>query len=365
MNITSVSATSAVSAEIRKEAQAAVKKMSQQEKEVLTKGYKSKAIKPLISISGGIFICLLATIVFAVLNSIPGTVDAFRAPMIVAGIFGVLMIISAIFPIIQLCYSMEEAAIAQYTERMWKEIRSGYITWQAHQIKGQVKIFKNYISLRTRKLPQPTLLLDKEKKTFIVHIGTQYSKEYKYENILRYEVYENGEPISVAMEDILQKEYVGVCHSLRIVIFLQNVEERSLFFDYVAADANAQQPTSLDKSGNVYKEIREDLKEVCQSLDGLMRDATEESVKTDEIFHEEIAPAPVQEVTPLPIREEVIPKPVQEEAVSTSIGEEVPVIERVVAQTKKEALLELKELVDSGLITQEDYEKKKKDILGL
>ena len=35
------------------------------------------------------------------------------------------------------------------------------------------------------------------------------------------------------------------------------------------------------------------------------------------------------------------------------------------AKTSKEQLQELKEMLDDGLITQEDYEQKKKQILGL
>ncbi len=363
MNVNSWSANSALVMEVKKDAVATVKQMAEQEKEILSKKYKGKAIKALLSSVVGFIFCVAAVVVFLMSGVIFSMGNIYLwvvGAMLALGI--VISIIGIIFQIIYLCYSMDEAAAACIRDKMLRDIREGRTIWQAHRIEGKVVIVKNNILFQTRVSPKPILLLDFEKGTFILNKGAQYSAEYKLKNILRYDVYENGEEILIAREDIMQTIYEGSCHSLQLVISMVDSDVRSLSIEYVANTTapNAAMVT-LDKRSAEYRRIRDNIKAVCHQLDTFTETSREDTRAAEAFFEEKLVErknASVETVAPIAkIAEEKKETPV------VSVEEEKKAVP--MEKTKKEMLLELKELLNDGLITQEDYEQKKKQILGL
>ena len=107
------------------------------------------------------------------------------------------------------------------------------------------------------------------------------------------------------------------CNQLKLIIRLNDFDCPQIMISYV-------DNVDWDKSGWMYRKMKENLQSVCSMLEFMLNEKTLEQ--------------------------------------SSTVKQEGKTSEQ---KSQKEQLQELKEMLDDGLITQEDFEQKKKQILGL
>ena len=176
---------------------------------------------------------------------------------------------------------------------------------------------------------KPHLLIDSNSKKFVYESSTNLSKVYSFSDLTNYEIYENGNNIlngSVAKPLIggalfgvvgaiaaanTNKKITKQCTSLKLILHINDLNNPNITINYIDG-------ISHSTDGAIYKSKMDNINEVCSILRYIINDS--KVLKTSQM--------PPQNST-------------------------------------KQALQELKELFDDGLITEEDYEQKKKQILGL
>ena len=179
------------------------------------------------------------------------------------------------------------------------------------------------------------LLIDNQNKKFIYKKGKSFSKTYKFSDLINYEVYENGKSQvhGRAGSALIGGAFFGLgglivgssmsrninekCNQLKLIIRLNDFDCPQIVITYV-------DNVDWDKNGWTYRNMKENLQSVCSMLEFMLNEKTLEQSSTVK----------------------------QEEKTSEQ-------------KSQKEQLQELKEMLDDGLINQEDFEQKKKQILGL
>ena len=179
------------------------------------------------------------------------------------------------------------------------------------------------------------LLIDYQNKQFIYKKGKTFSKTYKFSDLINYEVYENGHSKvkGRAGSALIGGAFFGLgglivgssmsrninekCNQLKLIIRLNDFDCPQIMITYV-------DNVDWDKNSWTYRNMKENLQSVCSMLEFMLNEKTLEQSST------------------------------------------VKQVEKTSEQkSQKEQLQELKEMLDDGLITQEDFEQKKKQILGL
>ena len=178
------------------------------------------------------------------------------------------------------------------------------------------------------------LLIDYQNKQFIYKKGKTFSKTYKFSDLINYEVYENGHSKvkGRAGSALIGGAFFGLgglivgssmsrninekCNQLKLIIRLNDFDFPQIMITYV-------DNVDWDKNGWTYRNMKENLQSVCSMLEFMLNEKTLEQ--------------------------------------SSTVKQE----ESHAKKSNKEQLQELKEMLDDGLITQEDFEQKKKQILGL
>ena len=179
------------------------------------------------------------------------------------------------------------------------------------------------------------LLIDNQNKKFIYQKGKSFSRTYKFSDLINYEVYENGHSKvkGRAGSALIGGAFFGLgglivgssmsrninekCNQLKLIIRLNDFDCPQIMITYV-------DNVDWDKNGWTYRNMKENLQSVCSMLEFMLNEKTLEQSST------------------------------------------VKQVEKTSEQkSQKEQLQELKEMLDDGLITQEDFEQKKKQILGL
>ena len=188
-------------------------------------------------------------------------------------------------------------------------------------------------TLATTSPIKPHLFIDDINKKFVYERATNLSKVYSFKDIISYEVYENGNSKiqgragsaliggalfglgGLVVGSSMSRGISEKCNDLKLIIHIKDSHNPQITISYFKA-------AQCDKSSWIYRKKIENLHEVCSTLEYIVNART------------------------------------LEEAISTS--------SQIVDQkSSKEQLQEFKEMLDDGLITQEDYEQKKKQILGL
>ncbi len=183
------------------------------------------------------------------------------------------------------------------------------------------------------------LYIDNTNKHFTIHTahssGDQgFSKIYNFSDIISYEVYENerkivqgttGEALlgglffgiqGAIIGSSVQKDISDICTQLELLIRVNDFNTPQIKLTFI-------KNSTCEKNSAPYRAAKAKLQEICAQLEYITNNKTLEQSATSQ--HES----------------------------STS------------KKSSKEQLQELKEMLDDGLITQEDYEQKKKQILGL
>ena len=192
----------------------------------------------------------------------------------------------------------------------------------------QIKVIK----INAEGFIKQQLIINETNKTFQYKIGDTL-KTYNFSDVINYEVYENGKSKvkGAAGRALIGGVFFGLagaiiggsasrkidekCTELKLIIRLNDLYNSQLIITYVSTN-------SWSKNSIVYKSYISNLQEVCSILEYMMNNKT------------------IEENIPLDTKE-------------------------IITKSKKDELSELKELLDSGLISQGDYDKKKNQILGI
>lgn len=205
---------------------------------------------------------------------------------------------------------------------------------RANVISDSIFVVSKIVDITASRLSATKLLIDNQNKKFVYQKGKTYSKVYNFKDIISYEVYENGK-IQVqgrAGAALVGGAFFGlggliagssmkrnvneVCNQLKLIIRLNDFDCTQIVIEYNAG---------CDKNSLDYEKMRSNLQSVCSMIEYMINEKNLDQ-STDTIKNKE---------------------------------------ETSNMASSKVQLQELKEMLDSGLITQEDYEKKKKQILGL
>lgn len=176
------------------------------------------------------------------------------------------------------------------------------------------------------------LLVDNDNKKFCIQKGYRFTKCYNFSDLINYEVYENGtsKVKGTAGKALVGGAFFGLggliigsnmgksikekCNELKLIIRVNDISTPQIVITYI-------DNVDWDKTGFTYRNMKENLQEVCSMLEFMINQ-----------------------------------KPLEETTQENS---------QKFQTISKEQLLELKEMLNEGLITQEEYDQKKKQLLGL
>lgn len=177
------------------------------------------------------------------------------------------------------------------------------------------------------------LLIDTTNKCFIYVIGKEYSNIIQFKDIINYEVYEDGNSVvkGSAGRALIGGTFFGLtgaiigssgkrkvsnyCSSLKLLIRINDIDNPQIEITFI----NSQ----VEKDSFIYKNSIKSLQEISSYFEYMINSKTLEKPK------------------------------------SLSVEKS-----QVESKSKKEQLIELRELFEEGLITEEDYNKKKQEILN-
>lgn len=218
--------------------------------------------------------------------------------------------------------------------RLIKELKSSGIIVPLQQSNAELNVSKS-INIETNGKKICRLLFDNENKVFQLQTGETLSKLYKFTDVINYEVYENGasKVSGTAGKALIGGAFFGLggmiigssmgrtlqetCFQLKLIIRLNDIYNPQMEINYINS-------VGYPKDSTAYQRKIENLQLVCSQLEYMINSKTlEESSKLEQP---------------------------QNIAVNKDI---------------KNQLLVLQEMLKEGLITEEEFEKKKKQILGL
>ena len=256
---------------------------------------------------------------------------------LVGGIFLITVGVAFILFVIFDCRKTTDELVLRPIKRELKPIIIAQIQKEEQQkaLPNLDFVIAKEISILASGWSSTKLLIDNQNKKFIYQKGKIYSKAYKFSDLINYEVYENGKSQvqGRAGSALIGGAFFGLgglivgssmsrninekCNQLKLIIRLNDFDCPQIVITYV-------DNVDWDKNGWTYRNMKENLQSVCSMLEFMLNEKTLEQSSTVK----------------------------QEEKTSEQ-------------KSQKEQLQELKEMLDDGLITQEDFEQKKKQILGL
>ena len=189
------------------------------------------------------------------------------------------------------------------------------------------------VVLKTSSWHACKMFIDGTQKRFVIKSGDLYGNFLKFEDILGYEVIENGKSQVQGRTGsaLIGGAFFGLGGAIVGSSRSRSIDEKCTHLSLIIRIKNLDSPqielvflknTNIDKSSTIYKDKISNIQVICSHLEYMINSKEDEKTITKNSNHN----------TPT---------------------------------TKKEELQELKEMLDDGLITPEDYEQKKKQILGL
>ncbi len=226
---------------------------------------------------------------------------------------------------------------AKYNDKTAKDAfyRDILKKWQGRVLEPEEENFKieQKVPFCIERGVNPYLFIDNERRKFIIQAMSMRTKTYRFEDILDFEIYENNNSVvkGTAGKTLIGGTFFGLtgalvggnmsrgikttCNTLYLIIRVKDIEDPHLVISYVK-DGN------IDKNTDAYKKMQQNLQEVCSFLEYMAKGVEEKQNESKE-----------------------------ETKTQTN--------------SKKAQLQELKELLDDGLINQEEFEEKKRRILDL
>ena len=308
--------------------------MSQVEKETKAKKYKNFNVIVCSIFAALFFIGAIITILIVwVPSEEPVSVTLAVFVFLMYGI-GIIAPLIGIYLVSK--KPLDELALAQIK----MDIRKSISKLSNKQIIGEMSkrdfIVSKSINIAAGGRSFAKLLIDSKHKLFIYQQGSFLSKTYRFSDLINYEVYENGQSkvkgragsaliggaffgiTGLIVGSSMSRQIEDKCNQLKLIIRLNDLDCPQIVITYVD---NA----TWEKAGFTYRSMKENLQLVCSALEYIMNAKTLEQSAIEKT-------------------EEQITK------------EE---------KSLKEQIQELKEMLDDGLITQEEFEQKKKQILEL
>ena len=278
--------------------------------------------------------CCIAWIsaIFTNLNAPSDTSNNPIGALVIATIVGATI---SIFMIIKLFKKDEQIAVIRINREIKKEIKVGIERKKIQTVVGDDFVVSKTVPILASGWATIKLIVDNEHKQFIYLSGKYQSKKYKFSDIINYEIYENGHSKvkGRAGSALIGGAFFGLgglivgssmsrninekCNQLKLIIRLNDFDCPQIMITYV-------DNVDWDKNGRKYRNMKENIQAVCSMLEYMLNE-----------------------------------KPLEQ---SSTVKQEEKTSEQ---KSQKEQLQELKEMLDDGLITQEDFEQKKKQILGL
>ena len=231
--------------------------------------------------------------------------------------------------------SGEDILFVEIQKEVAQSLRAQLLEERIKNNTGSDFIISKTIPVKSNGFATQQILIDNVNKKFIYQNGKTHSKTYSFSDLINYEVYENGKSQvqGRAGSALIGGAFFGLgglivgssmsrnvnekCNQLKLIIRLNDFDCPEIVITYVNT-------VDLDKNSWTYKNMKNNIQTVCSMLEYMLNEKTLEQSSAGK----------------------------QEEKISVNAS-------------SKEQLQELKEMLDDGLITQEDYEKKKKQILGL
>ncbi len=189
------------------------------------------------------------------------------------------------------------------------------------------------IIIRSESWSTQKMLLDENNKLFMFQAGKKCTKIYRYCDIINYEVYENGysKVRGTAGKALIGGLFFGLsglivgsstgkqvkekCTQLQLIIRVNDPESPQIVVTYING-------LFCDKNSFIYENVKKNIQFVCSQLEYMINQKT------------------------------------IEQQILNSNNE-------TKSQLNVEALKNLKEMFEQGLITQEEFDAKRKQILGL
>lgn len=218
--------------------------------------------------------------------------------------------------------------------RLKKELKKSGVIVSSQQSNTKYNVSKS-IDIAANGKKTYRLMFDNDNKVFQLQEGDALSKLYKFTDVINYEVYENGaSQVSgtagaaliggaffglggMILGSSMGRTVQGTCSQLKLIIRLNDIDNPQMEIYYVSSG-------NISKDSSDYKKKIENLQLVCSQLEYMINSKTlEESSKTG-----------------------------QSKAA-------------VVNDDIKQQILTLQEMFKDGLITEEEFEQKKKQLLGL
>lgn len=282
-----------------------------------TQMYAQKAKKKIILFS----IIIAAFCVYAIVFSILFMQKIFVSIVYLLGLFADTFVSFKL-----LHKSDKELAIFSLKSEIKKSYHLEYISQELPSVAKTISVNANNCS---------TILIDETKQKLIFQKGRKISEAISFSAITGYDVYENGESkvSGTAGKALVGGVFFGLggmivgssmgrkisnqCKQLKLIIHISNLNCPQIVLSFV--------DKKCEKSTSVYEKKIENLQYICSTLEYIINRKTLEESAT------------------------------QSQTIDIS-GKKA---------SNKEKLQELKEMLNEGLITEEDYEQKKKQIIGL
>ena len=310
-------------------------KISQMTKEEMSQ--RVNAYRKRMAIMETIFACILFLICFAGFIAI--IVSDEEVPVVFPILIGILSILPPSAFLIDIWQTRKMPDEKLIKHAIQKEVHSIALRNTNHA-QHELSLPNDFISSKTIpiftvSLSSAKLLIDNKNKMFVYQRGRTFSKPYSFADIIDYEVYENGisQVQGRAGSALIGGAFFGIggaivgssrsktingkCNQLKLIIRIKDFDSPQIVLTYING-------MNYDKSSATYKKMIENIQYICTMFEYMT--------------HEEVPTG-------------VIASKPEENASDT--------------KSTKDKLIELKEMLDLGLITEDDYEKKKQQILGL
>ncbi len=315
------------------------------QKKVLASQYKKKISIILLSISSGLL--LLGIIILIVM------ISAINDPSILTfvneetGEIRTESPYALITPIVLLCLSSLIFALI-FIAKIRKNIDGIALIVIQKQLIANETPFENFhisktINLITKVSKTQKIFLDYNNKLIVFKTKQEYLQPIDFKDIINYKVYENGSSIiesnigktllgsaiaginGAIIASQTQHKISNICNDLSIIIYSTSTHKQ-ISLHYIIN-------SKCDKTSSAYRKMQNNINNICGELESIIA------------LNHQLAHSSHNSTTP------------NKNTVKEQLNN--------FSQDLKEELKKIKELYDEHLITKEEYETKKKQILGI
>ena len=288
-----------------------------------------KSRKKIILFAILIPLCYIATIISTCIISYYTDTGTYEIPILVI-INGILLLIADPIVALKLLNKTDEELIIRYIQR---EVKENYPSEYSRYISQELPTITKTISVNA--LNCSTILIDENSQKLLFQMSPNISKILSFSEISGYDVYEDGESKvkgavgkaliggaffglgGMILGSNMGRKISNQCTDLKLIIHISNLNCPQIVLSFVNS--------SCEKSDTNYKKKIAILQYICSTLEYIVNQKT-----------------------------------LEESGACAQTSDFIPD-----TPSTKEKLLELKDLLEAGLITAEDYEQKKKQLLGL